>query len=68
MLAIAAGLQAFQEFCISTQKLKPETNAVQIKQYWVVTLAATLKRNYVASKEQSQQRNTDTNVGFKSCP
>lgn len=68
MLAIAAGLQAFQEFCISTQKLKPEINAVQIKQYWVVTLAATLKRNYVASKEQSQQRNTDTNVGFKSCP
>lgn len=33
MLAIAAGLQAFQEFWISTQKLQPEINAAQIRQY-----------------------------------
>lgn len=68
MLAIAAGLQAFQEFWISTQKLQPEINAAQVKQYWIVTLAAMLKRSYAASKEQSQQRITETNAGFKSCP
>lgn len=59
MLAIAAGLQAFQEFWISTQELQPEINTAQIRQYWIVTLAAMLKRSYAASTEQSQRRIRD---------